>query len=54
MCERLRDELDLRGNREFRNKMVGHIWSKKHLRPLLPSEIEELDEKITKGDQKRS
>jgi len=40
------------GVREFRNKVVGHIWSKKHGRPLLPDEIEELDRKITKGDSK--
>lgn len=49
-CEQLRNELDKRGVREFRNKVVGHIWSKKHHRPLLPSEIEELDRKITKGN----
>ena len=36
--------------REFRNKVVGHIWSKKHGRPLIPKEIEELDRRITKGD----
>nr|MBI3614636.1 hypothetical protein [Nitrospirota bacterium] len=49
-CKQLRNELDTRGVREFRNKVVGHIWSKSHRRPLLPSEIEELDRKITKGD----
>lgn len=49
-CRRLRDELDKRGVREFRNKVVGHIWSKRHHRPLLPSEIEKLDKKITNGD----
>jgi hypothetical protein len=52
ICERLRNELDKRGVREFRNKVVGHIWSKKHGRPLLPNEIEELDRKIIKGDAK--
>lgn len=50
ICKRLRNELDQRGVREFRNKVVGHIWSKKHRRPLLPSEIEELDRRITNGD----
>lgn len=50
ICKKLRDELDRRGVREFRNKVVGHIWSRKHNRPLLPSETEELDKKITKGD----
>jgi len=50
ICESLRNELDRRGVREFRNKVVGHIWSKKHGRPLLPNEIEDLDRKITKGD----
>ncbi len=52
ICKELRNELDQRGVREFRNKVVGHIWSKKHRRPLLPNEIEELDRKITKGDAK--
>lgn len=51
-CEQLRNELDKRGVREFRNKVVGHIWSKKHGRPLLPEEIEDLELKITKGDAK--
>jgi hypothetical protein len=50
ICKQLRDELDRRGVREFRNKVVGHIWSKKHRRPLLPSEIEKLDKRITDGD----
>lgn len=49
-CEQLRNELDRRGVREFRNKVVGHIWSKRHSRPLLPKEIETLDKRITKGD----
>jgi len=49
-CQQLRKELDRRGVREFRNKVVGHVWSKKHCRPLSLSEIEELDRKITKGD----
>lgn len=49
-CKQLRNELDKRGIREFRNKVVGHIWSKKHSRPLLPSELEKLDKKIMKGD----
>jgi hypothetical protein len=52
ICEQLRNELDKRGVREFRNKVVGHIWSKKHGRPLLPKEIEELDRKIIRGDAK--
>jgi hypothetical protein len=51
-CKQLRNELDKRGVREFRNKVVGHIWSRKHLRPMLPNEIEELDRKITKGNAK--
>jgi hypothetical protein len=51
-CEELRNELDKRGVREFRNKVVGHLWSKKHRRPLLPSEIDDLDRRITKGDAK--
>lgn len=50
VCRQLRDELDRRGVREFRNKVVGHIWSKKHRRPLLSSEIEKLDKRITDGD----
>jgi hypothetical protein len=50
ICQQLRNELDRRGVREFRNKVVGHIWSKKHCRPLLPSEIKELDKIIIKGD----
>ena len=50
ICESLRNELERRGVREFRNTVVGHIWSKKHRRPLLPNEIEDLDRKITKGD----
>ena len=53
ICENLRNELDRRGVREFRNKVVGHIWSKKHSRPLLPNEIEDLDRKITKGDARK-
>lgn len=51
-CKQMRNELVQRGVREFRNKVVGHIWSKEHRRPLLPSEIEELDRKISKGDTK--
>lgn len=50
ICKQLRDELDKRGVREFRNKVVGHIWSKKHRRPLLSTEIEKLDKRITDGD----
>ena len=50
ICEQLRNELDSRGVREFRNKVVGHIWSKKHSRPLLPKEIADLDRKITRED----
>ena len=50
VCKQLRNELDKRGVREFRNEVVGHIWGKKYNRPLLPSEMEELDRKITKGD----
>lgn len=50
ICKQLRNELDRRGVREFRNIVVGHIWSKKHSRPLLAREIEELDRRITKGD----
>ncbi|WNM61202.1 hypothetical protein [Candidatus Nitrospira neomarina] len=52
ICESLRNELDKRGVREFRNTVIGHIWSKKHSRPLLPNEIEILARKITKGDSK--
>ena len=52
-CKQLRNDLDKRGAREFRNKVVGHIWSKKHRRPLLPSEIEKLDKKITNGDESK-
>lgn len=51
-CKQLRDELDRRGVREFRNKIVGHIWHTKRRRPLLVSEIKELDERITKGNGK--
>ncbi len=49
-CRELRSELEKRGVREFRNMVVGHIWSKKRSRPLLPSEIEQIEKKITKGD----
>jgi hypothetical protein len=52
ICKSLRKELERRGVREFRNKVVGHIWSKTHSRPLLASEIEDLDKKITKGDMR--
>ena len=51
-CKQLRDELDKRGIREFRNKIVGHIWHRKRQRPLLVSEIKKLDARITKGDEK--
>lgn len=50
ICESLRNELERRGVREFRNRVVGHIWSKKHSRPLMPNEIEDLEKKITRGD----
>jgi hypothetical protein len=53
VCKLLRDELDNRGVREFRNKIVGHIWHNKRRRPLLLSEIEQLDKRITKGDEKK-
>jgi hypothetical protein len=49
VCKQLRNELERRGIKDFRNKVVGHIWSDDHSRPLLPSEIEELGQKITKG-----
>jgi len=41
-CKQLRNELERRGVRKFRNEVVGHIWSDKHDRPLMPKEIEEL------------
>lgn len=50
ICKSLRNELDKRGLREFRNTVVGHIWNKKHRRPPLQNEIENLDRKINKGD----
>lgn len=49
-CKQLRNELVTRGVKDFRNKVVGHIWSTKHHRPLFPSEIENLDKSITGGD----
>lgn len=52
ICKSLRNELVRRGVKEFRNQVVGHIWSKKHSRPLLANEIEDLDKKITKGDMR--
>lgn len=53
ICKTLRNELLRRGVKEFRNQVVGHIWNKKHSRPLLVNEIEDLDRKITKGDVKK-
>lgn len=50
-CKQLRNELERRGVRRFRNEVVGHIWSDKHGRPLMPNEIEELGTAITKGDE---
>jgi len=39
-CRDLRKELDRRGVRDFRNRVVGHIWDKKLGRPLTASEVE--------------
>jgi hypothetical protein len=50
-CKQLRNELERRGVRKFRNEVVGHIWSDKHDRPLMPKEIEELGRAITNGDE---
>jgi hypothetical protein len=49
-CKDLRNELERRGVRIFRNTVVGHIWSKDEKRPLLNSEIEKLDQRVTGGD----
>lgn len=51
-CKFLRKDLKQRGVLEFRNKVVGHIWSKKHNRPLSSSEIKKLETRITQGDVK--
>jgi hypothetical protein len=51
-CKRLRKELVNRGMLEFRNTVVGHIWSNKKKRPLLPEEIDHLYEKITSGNSR--
>lgn len=37
--KRLNAELQNRGAKTFRNKVAGHIWDKKHQRPLRNSEI---------------
>ena len=52
-CKQLRNELLTRGVKDFRNKVVGHIWSTNDNRPLLPSEIENLDRRITGGDESK-
>ena len=52
-CKQLRNELEKRGVRKFRNEIVGHIWSRDHRRPLLISEIAEFDKKITQGDAEK-
>jgi hypothetical protein len=52
-CKHLRDELVERGVRDFRNQIVGHIWHKRSRRPLLISEIKDLEQRITKGDGKQ-
>ena len=49
-CKQLRNELVAKGVKDFRNKVVGHIWSTEHNRPLLPGEIEHLEKRITGGD----
>lgn len=49
-CKKLRKELDARGVREFRHQVVAHFWSEKYGRPLRAKEIQELENKITKGD----
>lgn len=49
-CKQLKKELITRGVKDFRNKVVGHIWSTSEKRLLLPSEIENLDKEITGGD----
>jgi hypothetical protein len=49
-CKQLQKELLKRGVKDFRNKVVRHIWSTNDNRPLLPSEIANLDKKITDGD----
>ncbi len=39
-CREVRQELDRRGVRHFRNTVVGHIWDNKLGRPLTASEVE--------------
>jgi len=39
-CSDLRKEIEARGIRDFRNKVVGHIWDSGLKRPLLRSEVD--------------
>ena len=39
-CRDLREQIDHRGIRTFRNSVVGHIWDSKLKRPLTASEID--------------
>ncbi len=50
-CRSLRNEVDRRGIKQFRNKFVGHIWDKKKGRPLTNPEIESFVATIVDGDQ---
>ncbi len=50
VCKKLKSDLEKRGVRDFRNQVVGHIWSDEHRRPLSSKEIDELERKMTNGD----
>lgn len=52
-CKSFREDLEKRGVRKFRHKVVGHIWSKEHNRPLLDGEINEMERRITQGDNEK-
>jgi len=50
-CLDLRKEIERRGIREFRNKVVGHTWDSAVKRPLTHDEIDTRLTQVLNGDQ---
>ncbi|MBU4589442.1 MAG: hypothetical protein KKG01_00735 [Candidatus Omnitrophica bacterium] len=49
-CRALYQNIQCKGIIDFRNSVVGHIWDKKHKRPLLSLEIENRLKKMFDGN----
>ena len=50
-CRELKKEIERRGIVRFRNHVIGHIWSKKHKRPLGKEEVEQSLRQVLGDDE---